>query len=402
MVESVQSFLEASAPTEPLAIPIRDIGARSEGAPYAPIVVPVGAHQENLEGTIRVYDNQQLTTPRDTHLYLFLNAPSDQAGADLLEQNVDFLERLTAAGDPHLPISWCLRLYNWQEDESFSMGKVTAEAWWHMLADNLERTGETPLAGFTHHADTLFVSPHYLSKAARLGEASTASVFTPDVLWDIPSRERYGSSTPALNRLFAYMGLSEEAFRQATLIQPVWDYAAGFSVPAYIRAGGYRADYAHTEAQSVVEAIKADPATTKLFERLDGEVLVSSARRYVDRIARGESPFDALDPHIQATEDIRTQSPNLASAERTARANLGDWCKQADDNNIRIIERVFGPRDGTAIELRLNFYRQLANPSRRLLNAGRASYDSTEDEGIPATRESIARLAVVAQALLED
>lgn len=348
-----------------------------------------------MRQVLATHRGQTLARP-DFHLYFFLNAPTDRSGSEKLAHNIDILDRqLGSTENPNF--SYCLRLYDWGgSDGTFSMGRVRQEAWWYMLQDSLAKKGSASV-GFSHDADTIFLSPNYFRTAASL--EADASVITSKVLLGLPPAETQGVHLPALNRLFAYMGVTEEAFRQATRIQAVWDGTAGFFFEAYLAAGGYDVGAEHTETDSLVQAIRGN-TDRKLFTRMEKELIVTSGRRYVLRAARGQSPFEGIDPSIGPNETLRDGSLPLREAEQVTRDNFRSWCEQSDINNIRLIETLFRQRDGDSLDLRIDFYNQLVNVGRRLMSQSADSLNRDTDLATRRTSEIVDCLGSAAKEIL--
>lgn len=396
MERVVGAFLEESRPPGELTIPFGMEAARKDVE--ATVSIPVAAHQEDIRRVISTYKQQTLDTDK-WHAFLFLNAPAEYADDPILRGNLDTLYKLEQENGNTAPLSWGLRLYDWSdEDGDFSMGKIRREAWWHMLAQARQARMET--VGFSHDADTVLLSPGYLETCARMGRSTLADVITTRTQWGLHKDEVADRRIPAINRLCAYMAISEESFRHTTRIQAAWDGAVGFRVGAYVRSGGYQPQAVHTETASIIDTLKQQ-GSKKLFTLVPHEVLVASIRRYVSKASQGISPFSISRGDIAATENLRRNDLHrLLSAEVQTRNRFSEWCAEADANNLELIRRRFEPTDGENVELRLDFYRQLITVGRKLLNASGVIYDRPHHQTIEHTSTILNKLEIAAERIL--
>jgi hypothetical protein len=335
------------------------------------VVMPVAAHQEDIEPTLDAY--RQVDT-EGSGLFLFLNAPADTANSLIINQNVQSLERAT--GQKSSPVvGGSLRLYDWGgEDGSFSMGKVRRDGWLHFLEPALAKGLSETAIGFSHDADMLAVSKNLFRASQAVASERPAHFQYVTPYWALSDAEADGKNLPAINRLSAYLTISEEAFRMSTKIHRMWDWAVGFKLESYALSGGYQASSAHTETEPIVTAIKGKKTDQlPLFSPLVGEFVVASMRRFAVRASQGESPFDIMDPSIGANDDLRYNALPIPEAEKQTRANLIDWCRKADGRNIASIIASFSEEGDESVDLRIGFYQDLANHGRLLLKRyGRA------------------------------
>lgn len=373
MNPSLAHYLESAAPPEPLEIPFKSMPIRPELR--AVTVVPVAAHQEDVSRVIGAYTRQ--TTSDGWRPHLFLNAPESERDNPQVERNIAILNDLNLSEDDRPEINWALKFYGRDgSDDMISMGKVRRDAWLQVLGTVASSHAAEDIIGFSHDADMLRLSPDYFKNSLAVADNQAAHLLTSDVYWGIDEHDAGDNAVPALNRLAAYMGISEQALKSATNVAAVWDMAIGFRLGSYALAGGYQDASAHTETAPIIEALRERVPQAELFAH-SGEFVVTSMRRYLLRAAAGESPFSHTDPQIGTHDKARGALPPIKQAEQQTRANFAAWCDEADDNNIRSIRRRFSEADGANIELRVDFYEQLVNCGRELMRqAGNRLNDS--------------------------
>lgn len=333
------------------------------------IVIPVAAHQEDIASLANAYQD---IDPTNTGLYLFLNAPDSYRNHQNTRKNIEYLEKVsTQLGS--LVIGGGFQTYDWGgTDGHFSMGKIRRDAWLHLLKPAVSGGIDENAFGFSHDADIRRISPNLfqVSQMAASDRPSHLQHVTP--YWSLDDTETKNQNLPALNRLAAYITISEEAFRLSTKTHRMWDWAVGFRLGSYALSGGYREDATHSETTSIVDNLKAE-RSLPLFTSLNSEFLVTSMRRFVIQAASGISPFDITDPSIGPEDNLRDDALPIELAESTTRANFIDWCRNADKRNIANIVENFSEKDGSNIDIRIVFYQDLANHGRLLMQRyGRA------------------------------
>ena len=395
----LETYLENTPTPKELEIPFektpnaRDI--------EAVVVIPVAAQQEDVQRVIDVY-GQQSGNER-WQLYLYLNAPDTHAAHPQIARNVESLQRAGTTLGTSGEMRWGLHFYEWEgADGEFCFGKIRKDAWLNTLHDVVGANVSENAVGFSHDADTLDISPSYIAKAVATEKNDPAHFLLSHTYWGIDGPSRPSVDSPALNRLSAYMGISEEAFGSATRIHHMWDGATGFRLGSYALAGGYK-ETAPPETEPLIQSIKEQSGSLKLFNQIDGEFIVSSMRRYVLRAAKGESPFSAADPRIMANDKARDMTTShYQQAEANTRANLADWCNQADDVNISVIHDKFAEIDGEDIDVRVDFYEQVVNYGRQLLKVAGPNLNGTAQTASPVVRTIVDSVRSQAASILND
>lgn len=330
------------------------------------VVVPVAAHQESIEGIVEAYAETDLA---NTAVYLFLNAPITNMDDPTVAYNLGLLKKLIGQSK-RSQFGGGLRLYDWGGvDGPFSMGKLRADGWLHLLEAAVPNGLSDDSIGFSHDADMLKVSKNLFSKSGALADKTPTHLQYTTVYWGLSEAETKDQPLPGLNRLSAYMTISEMALQLSTRIHRMWDFATAFRMGSYALSGGYDETPGPSEITPLLASIKTADGLPDLplFTQIEDEFLVASMRRFVLGVAKDISPFDIDDPTIGPNDGVRTQELPLQVAERNARANLGDWCNQADDRNIATIIERFGSLDGDDVDLRIDLYEALANHGRGLM-----------------------------------
>lgn len=349
------------------------------------VVIPVAAHQESVE---RIVDTYQQSEIPNTGLYLYLNVPVGAADERTTRRNTRYLE--VAPQDNDFLLGGGLRVYDWGDsDGPFSMGKIRRDGWLHILSPGLAGGLSKEVTGFSHDADILSVSKNLFQASQAASDEHPAHLQYVTPYWGLSHTETNGQNLPALNRLSAYLTISEEAFRLSTRIHRMWDWAVGFRLESYGLSEGYQASSGHSETGSIIEGLKnkTDPEPLPLFTRLDGEFVITSMRRFVMRAAKDESPFDIMDPSIGTSDDLRDKALPVRLAEAKTRANLIDWCRRADERNITTIIDKFSEKDGQNIDMRIGLYQDLANHGRLLLRRYGQGLDGPAVRALPVIRD---------------
>jgi len=386
---NLESFLSETMPARELDIPMRGRIVN----PEVVAIIPVAAHQENIIDTLRLYQNQMYNKDK-WQVYLYLNAPTKDKNNPQLQANISTLqEYISKDTDP--PFSWGLGLYDRENkdgsDKPVNMSEIRNNAWWHALNDMQISGVSLDTIALSHDADSLRISPNYFKMAREIGRAAFAKVITTDVLWSIPTDSDV-QKLPALNRLFAYISISELALRQTTNVPTIHENAIGFAIKHYIGSGGYKPGYEQAESVPVMAGLKRFRPSMRVV-RMPEEYIVTSARRQVMLAARNQSPFSYLELHNKpAVGSKSVTSSVLKLAEVNTSANLNEWCQQLDTNNRRTIEQMFTDSGVNAAYEHINYYNRIVNFGRQLLKASGETYNDVPLLATNRTRNIIHRM----------
>lgn len=270
-------------------------------------IVPVAAGQEigTLQRTLDQYAKQD-ADPNTWALMLFVNyTDTAHVQYDDIEKTQRIIDTFVEA-HPELSIRVTGTTY---ADKAPPIGSIRADAWDAAIYDVIQNdAAHEHLIGISHDADTVWLSPDYISKMQHAAQATPqADLTTCHLSWH--QEGHYQSDANKLLRYWEYLHHTQRTKRHEIISS---DANTAIRLASYAAIGGFKRNVVLAEMVDIRERLNAaryfSYDSSEGLHYIDGIRLKTDSRRIYRAIAAGHSPDNAWSslPFLTGDDPVRS------------------------------------------------------------------------------------------------